>query len=607
MSLSVTVTDDLNIRKDAGVENERIGGAPSGCSYEVSEVKKDSEGTSWYKIGDGWVSGKYCDVKNSDTSSTTQVTSPVTLGTDTSAEVNSEVGDETSTDEDSGNGLEDTLNGLLGDSVTQDMEMEYYHRRVFGMPYQFLPATDIRPDGGNLGRIFTTNILTEAPIMSILPCKPNYLPSLSADDKKNVMQSFLDLAGDLTTDLAKDAANAELSKFQTKYFSCDLDHTEYMKYVNLLCRSSAVFMGLGSETVPGTDTLYSDYDWSNYRLSNLYDNSTSLGGLFANGVNADTVAAAEKAAADAMANPTDTVLNAISTEQYYVSFFVTPSTSYSESFSNRTDQSAWANLVNKGEGMMKELAFLLGANAIDSSVLASSANNFSEEMKKELGKFSLTKGDNVISRILTDTQTIISGSNIIFPEIYHDSEYSKSYRAEVKLISPYGNKEAIFLNIIVPMMHLLGFAIPRMTTVNTYKSPTLIKAHINKWFSCEMGIIDSLDIQKGGDGAWSADGFPTEVTISIGIKDLYSALSLSKTDSIGEAYMFAQNEALMEYLSVVCGLDLEKSEYKLKMDLVKAIASNMPGDIIDNKAKEAREKAARMAMNLFRGMTGGRF
>lgn len=325
------------------------------------------------------------------------------------------------------------------------------------------------------------------------------------------------------------------------------------------------------------------------------------------GISMDQVnQAADKIASD-MANPTDAILNSISTEKYYVSFYVTPSTSYSEAFSNRTEQSAFENLINKGEGMMKELAFLLGANAIDSSVISTSANNLSNEMKEELGKFNLTKGDNVISRLLTDTQTIISGSNIIFPEIYHDSEFARSYRAEVKLVSPYGNRESIFLNIIVPMMHILGFALPRQTSVNSYKSPTLIKAHINKWFSCEMGIIDSLDIQKGGDGSWSVDGFPTEVTISIGFKDLYSALSMSKTDSIEGAYMFAQNEALMEYLSVVCGLDLKKSEYKLKMDLVKAIITKMPTDIIDYKMDEAREVGARKAMNLFRGMTGGRF
>ena len=218
--------------------------------------------------------------------------------------------------------------------------------------------------------------------------------------------------------------------------------------------------------------------------------------------------------------------------------------------------------------------------------------------------FSLTSGDNILSRLLSDTQTIISGSNIVFPEIYHDSEFSRSYRAEIKLVSPYGDKEAIFLNILVPMMHMLALTVPRQTTVNSYKAPFLIKAHINKWFSCEMGIIDTLEIQKDG---WSVDGFPTEVTMSVGFKDLYSALSVSKTDSITSAYMFAQNQALIEYLSVVCGLDMKKSEFQLKAKLIRSIANKFPTDIIDYKEQSVREEAARMAVKIFGGMGGGRF
>ena len=55
MALKVVVNTDLNIRSGSGTENDIIGSAPSGCSYDVSGVKKDGGGTTWYKIGDGWV------------------------------------------------------------------------------------------------------------------------------------------------------------------------------------------------------------------------------------------------------------------------------------------------------------------------------------------------------------------------------------------------------------------------------------------------------------------------------------------------------------------------------------------------------------------------
>lgn len=595
MALTVTTTTDLNIRNGGGTNNEIIGGAPSGCSYEVSDVKQDANGTNWYKIGDGYVSGDYCDVSGDGTSTPSQMSA-----VDASA-VNQKVSDENATSAAAtGNGIDTSLEGMLSDSIDSNALLEYYKRRVFGMPYQFLASTDIRPDGGNLGRVFTTNILAESPILSILPSKADYLPSLSDENKQKVFQAMLQLANDAVSDVEKKIAEDQISKFQTRYFSCTMDHTEYIKYVNLLCRSSAVFMGIGDRTVPGTETPYSDYNWACYRMSNMFDNSSSATPVLSD----RTSEQVQQDVKDAMENPTDTVLSAVSTEQYYVNFFVTPSTSYSESFSNRTEQSQFENLINKGEGMAKELAFLLGANAIDSTKMQQSIVNMTEEVKKAMSGFSLTSGDNILSRLLSDTQTIISGSNIVFPEIYHDSEFSRSYRAEIKLVSPYGDKEAIFLNILVPMMHMLALTVPRQTTVNSYKAPFLIKAHINKWFSCEMGIIDTLEIQKDG---WSVDGFPTEVTMSVGFKDLYSALSVSKTDSITSAYMFAQNQALIEYLSVVCGLDMKKSEFELKTKLIRSIANKFPTDIIDYKEQSVREEAARMAVKIFGGMGGGRF
>ena len=47
MALKVVVNTDLNIRSGSGTENDIIGSAPSGCSYDVSGVKKDGGGTTW--------------------------------------------------------------------------------------------------------------------------------------------------------------------------------------------------------------------------------------------------------------------------------------------------------------------------------------------------------------------------------------------------------------------------------------------------------------------------------------------------------------------------------------------------------------------------------
>ena len=615
MALKVVVNTDLNIRSGSGTENDIIGSAPSGCSYDVSGVKKDGGGTTWYKIGDGWVCGSYCDVSGTEDASGNSTVNQV--ATDVSATVG-QVVSESLAQSVLGSGLTDTLSALLGTSLGSNTESTFFQERIFGAPYQFLASTDTRPgDNSNLGRIFSENILSEAPLLSLMPCKPNYLPSLNAEEKKNTFIALNNLAGELVGDTAKEAANDQLAKIETKYFTAASDHTEYMKYVNLLCRASAMFMGLGSLNVPGTETPYNSYNWANFRLSNIYDNSaaggSSLSDWFKTIANGGIKEAAEKVkqTADGVVNAakngdTEGVLDLVSTKDYYVNFFVTPSTSYSESYSNRTEASAFEGLVNKGSDMIKEFSFLLGAGGVDAGTYEKSIANFTKELQGEMSKFIGGK-DSILSRVLNSSQIIITGSNITFPEIYHDSEYSKSYRAEVHLIAPYGTRECIYLNIVVPLMHLLAFTLPRQTSVNSYGAPFLVKGNIRKWFSCEMGIIDTMEVSKGGQGdAWSVEGFPTEVTVSIGLKDLYSSLSMSKMDDLTSAYMFIQNESLMEYLAVICGLDLRRSEYKLKTDMATTLLGNMPTDLIDNTGEAAKEEVSRKAASIFRDVMGGR-
>ena len=65
------------------------------------------------------------------------------------------------------------------------------------------------------------------------------------------------------------------------------------------------------------------------------------------------------------------------------------------------------------------------------------------------------------------------------------------------------SRQSIFLNCFVPMFHVLGFVLPRQTTANSYESPFLLKAHCGRWFSCEMGVMDSVEINKGGQGRLS--------------------------------------------------------------------------------------------------------
>lgn len=626
INFTITTTSKINARSGPGITYEVVGSCGAWEMLTAIGVEQDVAGVNWYKIKENcYVCSKFCDVgishptdsKKRDGSSNKRMRF-VSTQDDNDISINPRVPNITY----SGSGLDIALDSFISSSVAGNTAVATFKRRIFASPYQFLPSTDIRinPDEqesrGDVGRVYASNILREAPILSIMPCKPNYLPSLDQKEKDQIQEALINLVSESVTDLMKGAAQGTIDDMQTKYFSTDVDYVEYMKYVNALCRGASLFMGLGESMVPGTTKKYKEYNWSHWREADefqgqSYDGTWENAKKTAEGILDRFDYGADKISdiyernngsfGDTLRDPE--FMELVSTARYYVDFYVTPSTSYSESFSNRTEQSAFANALNKGSDMLKEMTFLMGANALDSAALTSSMASISQNMRKDLERLNNGK-DSLFSRLLLDAQTIISGSNIIFPEIWHSSERNQSYRAEIKLISPYGTREAIFLNTLVPMFHILAFTLPRQTGVNSYGSPFLVKAHINKWFSCEMGIIDSCEIQKGG---WNVDGFPSEITISISFRDLYSALPLSKVDSLQSAYYFAMNQSLLEYLSVLCGLNLKTSEFMKKFDMLTALLKNTPSDMVENAYAEVQQGVINGISRILGNIGGGKF
>jgi len=631
----ITTRSKINARSGPGTTFDYVGTCKAWETIDVIGVEKDVSGVNWYKIKEGcYICSKFCDVgvshpdENSKKSAGKKTNRMRIVSTqDNSISSNPLGGIITNAGGGIGNALDNFLNQSFGASESTEMIMK---RRIFATPYQFLGTTDIKgdPESPNtgVGRMYTSNILREAPILSIMPCKPNYLPGLSTDQQTQITKAIYDMVSESTTDLMKALGQEVIDDVETKYFSTDVDYVEYIKYVNLLCRGAALFMGIGEQLVPGTTIPYKEYNWSNWTLPDGQTKRTEnvLEGTMVDGLpGSETlgkIGGAIKSKVDDIGREYDEMSEAfkngdkgswledpqfmekISTARYYVDFYVTPSTSYSESFSNRTEQSAFANALNKGSDMLKEIVFAMGANALDSSVLTESMANIAGSVRKDMERLSGGK-DNLFSRLIMDAQTILSGANIIFPEIWHSSERNQSYRAEIKLVSPYGTTEAIYLNTLVPMFHILAFTLPRQASVNAYSAPFLIKAHINKWFSCEMGIIDSCEIQKGG---WNVNGFPSEITINLSFKDLYSALPISKIDNFKSAYKFALNQSLMEYMSVSCGLNMKTSEMRKKYDMLTSLLKNMPTDYIDSTYEGARQAGINKLASILGNFGGGK-
>lgn len=444
------------------------------------------------------------------------------------------------------NGLDAQITAMLQANKSLNDVMD--NIRIIGAPYQFLKSTDYRPfTEKKIGRKYMENILAEAPIVNFVPGIPNYLGDFDAVNKE-LIENYLSTRYE-ENDIS-DSVLKKITGTSGRYFNFISNYTDYMRYVNLLCRVCSMYVGLGEKNVPGTTEKYKNYDWSRYtNLKSAPKKSEKKQGIWEN-------------IKDGVEDIFDNISDEIFGDYRYVKCYVDPSSSFSESINNSTTSSQLAGLYDTAEGLVKDIAFLTssnGSSALDSvgSAVSSGINSLASSFDKD--------STSNIKRLLGMAEHVITGSNIIFPEIWSDSKFDKSYSFTINLISPYGDVESIFLNIIMPLMHLIALGLPRQTSANSFTSPFLVKVFSKGWFSCEMGMVSGISISKGGSGDWNVHGLPTVVKVDISVTDLYSNLMMTKSS---KPQLFVNNQGLIEFLAVACGVDITKPDITTKIETI---------------------------------------
>lgn len=441
--------------------------------------------------------------------------------------VNSEYGDI----QDAGN----VANSLLVDNLSG----------IYGIPYQFPESVDPRPDSKSVfGSIYSERIISRMPLLMMSPGKVDFMSSYKNGEKQAVLDVLLN-DGDGASDI-----NDFLEK-PGKYYSFAYDTDNYWKYVNAANQASAIYLGIGDVkiNVNGVTAKASDFKW-------------------------------EKAAN----NKFDSLL--ISNKSY-VCFYTDADSSKSESFGNDTTSSQLADKVNDFSSIAKEIQFLVGANTginimQNQSLIDKALSNLHGVVDQFLG------GSQIIKDLGEDFVTIASGGKLIFPEIWSDSTFSQSFDVKIKLRCPCPNKVSWFLDIIVPLNHLIALTMPRSPygksiinkdfdqepSVNGYMSPFLVRAFYKGLFNCDMGIITDLSIEKGKEGSWTLDGLPSEVDISMTIKDLYNVMAMSEYTTGNQRKSFLNNTTYLNYLANSCGISINKPDIDRSLDLWAMIQKN---------------------------------
>ena len=606
--LKITTISYVNTRSGPGMVYSKKDQYPINTTLVSIDAKKDANGVMWFKLDNSnWICGNYVtlakekqNIPISDTR--VQWLQRFTQYDATTGEI---IDNEETIIPDTENPdvgltpgktkiIQDTLdkydknskkNKLIRDIINNVKENVtgvndvWLGKRIFGTPYQFLPTTD-RPRGRDgktdqeLGFTYY-DALTESAVLSILPGNPMFLPDLNGEEKTRIFgvleeyaEKMVNKAHDLSVPDTSPAEILQSDRMDVRYFTFNPNFTDYIRYVNTLCNALAVMYDIGDMKIDGMKDTLNKCNWAEYTMSMYYANrksrisaSTGLkekaeGAL---GKASDALTAGVTKGWEAFLDAVGSVVSDMGLAPYYTDFYVDPRVSYSETFTNVTRESMMASMVKGASDMAKEISFLLDSGAV------SAVGNSQENLLKELGKAAGELGNNgkgFFDRFFRGASTVLTGANIVFPEIWTDSKYTKNYSVEIHLKTPYGRKKSVFTDVIVPLMHLVALVAPRQNTVNTYASPFLVRCHIPGIFNVDLGIIESMTINKGGDGTcWNVEGLPTQVDVTLNIKDLYSSLSISRINSPTDAYNMLWNNELISYLGIQSGIDMKHSNF----------------------------------------------
>ena len=542
-----------------------------------------------------------------------------------------------------GVGAADTTNGTGADSNTQtaatnessitslfqtifsantnriSSELAKKTTRLFGLPYQFREQVDVRPElaSATLGLEYLKNIVEVAPVVTIMPGKPCFAPN---QPDKNTAAKMFNSA--LTDNLGPLKNYLDNSDGDVRYYDFESDYTNYIRYVNMMCRTAATILEL-TDLIPdanGPSGQLQKYDWKNYRwnaknfstfasatlsavlkggpgaalgiVNAIKDKTTEevsklTGRIFttdnASEATGDHYIQVGSDGEDATNLEDDRTIDSLMINSSFVQFYVDPNLGGSDEGINNASNSMLKSGFDSMSSKAKEWGFILDSGGVSATLdeLTKYETDASNGLRDAIS--AMGNGNELttfMSRLIDTGGKVIRGENMIIPKIWDSSEFRRSYNIVVHLKAPYGNKYSYYMDVLVPLFHLLALALPKQATANSYGAPFLVKCFCDGLFTCNLGIVSSISIDKTvSESSWTVDGFPSEIDVRLTIEDLYSDLTMTPTN---QPRLFMKNSSLIEYLSTTCGLNLTQPQLGQKLAIDVNVMLNGFGDIPEN-------------------------
>ena len=558
----VKVNSTLNVREGPGMSFKKIGSMSNGTSVTIIRVNGD-----WMQVNGGgytnaWVAKQYIQTTDSSTyrwvtKTDVKVNTTQTTADDGSDWKNSQVYKDSLAREkvDAQNYAYTTEKRYLG---TEDYykEMMTKLNYCFGCPPKFNMDIDIQyVSDVAIGRVLGQTFYANPTLLSICPGKVKMFPHLfNKSERNNVFSAIYNAAsGDdsvlqqMMSDNNSDLLNGSLYEFSQ-------DTEDYAKRVNLLCRACAVLLGIGNEKMPYTSTKLVNFDYSYWSIRKKYSPTTGK----SQNVFTDFWKGGFEALTSGM------------TDQNYIHFLVSnENTNVQDNISTNTGDSYLQSILGGANSIASELSYLANLGFNNQMDAKDNVNNI---LNGVIGENGWTK--------LVDN--VLSGGKLKIPKIVQDTDYSQTISCSLTFISPYGNPKSVFLWCIVPVCHLLAFALPKQLSDSMYSYPYLLKVYQKGWFNTNLAVMSSINISRGGSDntSWSSEGLATEWNVTFDISPLYTQLTLPSTD---HPFLFMKNDSLIDYLGNLCGFDLKANNLDVKRKLITSFIKNkftgIPNDI----------------------------
>jgi len=289
---------------------------------------------------------------------------------------------------------------------------------IFGVPLMYNPVCD--PNG----RIYAETTMMDLPIIYIEPGRGKLNNTV---DDQETMEALQDAYKDPSGGGIQTARTSE----DLRALSFENAFSEFMEYFQNICSIVYGNMGLGI------------FDWK--------DGVSSSGGAL------------------------DTVKRLFLDRSLL--FFADTATSVSDAFSNEFSDAPLTSSINNFGVLVRNLKMMTIQNAVDvakDDLGDGIVGNF--QSKGDTGK-NRSNLVSILNDIVSKGATIFNGSQLLFPQVWNDSRHDRSYSLSFKFFSPYGNKEAIFQKVYLPVLALITLTLPRMDGISGYAQPFYVRTN----------------------------------------------------------------------------------------------------------------------------------